>query len=312
MPRRRIRERHNSLFEVGLWPLSLFSIAVILAPIARTDYWTDWLATSLRSAGITGINDIESKIVGGSIALGFGIAGAILAHRSKLSRQVDRDSEIQLLGPKALFLRPYFSDKKFLFPNPFYSYWSCGISLEPIYMPPEEFVGRILEPYVSVMEIGGDPKFISGGKIYSPDDCWRESFIQAVERATFVVIMPMLGFDPKTRKALGEATIWELRYLVESENIHRTIVLMPKVPPLRRKYARQSWERARLAAASFGLTLPEYKRNGAIILFRRKLGIWEVAVDFIGTESRRASFAVGLVEAVEGLAAKNGFALHNR
>jgi hypothetical protein len=312
MPKNKIKNRRGSLFGIGPWSALFYILVAVLAPIVRSESWEHSLAEKLKSIGLMRIGDLWLGIFANSVVFAIGILAAMLGYREKISRQAERDAEIHLSGPKALFLRPFFIDKRFGVPNPFYSHLSGGIGPDAMFIKPEEFVGRVLEPYIIVMEIGGGRESVSGGRIYSSDDHWRESFAQAVEGAAVIVVLPMLGLNAKAGRILGEATIWEMRYLVESKNISRTIVVMPKVHWARRKYARQSWERARIATSSFGLFLPEYREQGAVMLFVKVLDAWKVERDFGGMKNGRYSLAAGLIEAVEWLSVKNNFALLKR
>jgi hypothetical protein len=58
---------------------------------------------------------------------------------------------------------------------------------------------------------------------------------------------------------------WELRYLVDRGLLRRALLIM--LPAHCDPEARDRWEGARTAAASFGLALPPYDANGAFVRF---------------------------------------------
>jgi hypothetical protein len=253
------------------------------------------------------------------IFIGFGsllaalMGWLIIRHKRKL--QWLRNKELLLPGPKALFLRPFFSDKGIKFLNPFYSGWSTalsGVSIDLGFLGPEEFVGRVLEPFMNVVQVGGSPATIGNATLSISDEDWKPLVIEAVHSASIIVILPVLRQEKKTGRTSGESTIWELRYLVDSCRMMQTIVVMPSVSWYRRRTTREGWERARSKAAEFGLNLPVYERKGAVLTFERKGSTWQVVNSFGQAVCLRRKIAFGIVEAVKMFAHRESFSLLDR
>ena len=305
----KIRERKDSRFSVGLVEVILFSIGAVPAYLGRNGAWLDWLEKGMSQIGLGGFGRLGSVSLTLAVSLAFCIPATILATRSKLRLQPLRDAETNSSGTNALYLRSFFTDTKALLPNPFYSNLSSGISLESQFIGPEEFVGRVLEPYIDVREVGGDATTVGNGRIPLLEETWQMTVVKAIRAASVIIILPSLSRDKNNGQIFGTGMIWELKYLVKSGQVSRMIAIMPKVDWLRRKSTRESWEQAREAASKFGLILPEYCNTGGIIIFEHSQGVWRPKKIFGQSKFRRKRFAIGLVEALKWQAEHNGFEL---
>lgn len=308
MPKRqgrtKIKERTDSRFSIGIVEVLLCLIGVVVAVGGRTGMWLDWAEKWVSRPG--------AWILPVVVAIPLLSSAAHFARRSKSRLQPFRDLEATMDGTHALFLRPFFSDTKVGIPNPFFSaIWSGGFSIEPPELGPEEFVGRVLEPYINVREVGGATT-IGNGRIPVSSEKWQEDVIKAANKASVTIILPLLGQDKKAGQDLGESTLWELSYLVKTGLISRAMIIMPKVEWRGRKSVRDSWERARAKALGFGMLLPEYSKDGGVLTFEHDHVAWRPAQIFGQNISGRKSLAVGLVEAIKWQAEHHGFELSTR
>jgi hypothetical protein len=287
-----------------------------LAQITRRPAWTDWLGSEI---GLGNLNPNAFKVI--LICFAVLVAGLMgwLTTRHKKRLQALRNTEILLPGPKALFLRPYFSDKGIKLPNPFYSVWSTalsGISINAGFLGPEEFVGRVLEPFINVVQVGGNPATIGNATISTPEKDWKPLVIKAIGDASIIIILPVLREDNETARAssesTGKSTIEELGFLVDLKRMRKTIVIMPNAIWYRRRTIGKGWERARSKAAEFGVNLPAYENKGAVLIFEPIGGNWQVANSFGRRICARRKIAVGIVEAVMWLASREPFILLDR
>lgn len=242
------------------------------------------------------------------------VPGQLLAKRNVLRSQSLRDAEAHAPGPKALFLRSFFTDKKVHLLSPFFSRWAAagGTEVRPPVLLPEEFVGRVLEPYINVVEIKGRDKTIAPGQITTTDVEWKTTVARTIPSASVVVILPAMGKKKRKDEERGHGTVWELEHLMRSGYMDRTIAIMPVTIWVRRRSVRQSWERIRQEMSDKGLVLPEYNRRGSVITFELKDNVWRPARIFGQTGSSRKRLAIGLVEAVEWEARIHKFELLSR
>jgi hypothetical protein len=307
----KIRERKASRVGPGGAASGLMLIAGVLAPLLWSESNRLWFNQQVRSVGIGWFGGYAWLVPAG-VALLCGIAAAILADRHKRRLQPLRDSEVSLEGPHALYLRPYFTDTGTPLLNPFYSAWSGGLSLEAYALNPEQFVGRVLEPYINVREVGGNPSTVANSRILIPYDAWQDAVKEAIHAAAVIVMMPLMLPDRNTGIMRGEATIWELQYIVESGLLDRTIVLMPHVPWGARKRTRGAWERTRNRVAEFGLELPAYREQGDVLVFSHADEAWRMEKLFSPALPARKQVAAGLVEALRWTSERCGFALLDR
>lgn len=238
--------------------------------------------------------------------------GAAVARAHKESLQELRDREIVADGPVALFLRPFYSDRRLRFPSPFWD-GSQNISHEFHTLTPSEYVGRVLEPYIIVRQFGGSPETFANARLWAPvvGAAWKDALQREVAEAAIVIIIPMLGRLTRRSEPRGTATLWELGYLLDGA-LDRTVVVMPTTTWFHRVAVRRSWERARAHASSLGLELPRYDKHGDVMTFARVRGAWTIDRYFGQPCGPTNHLAVGLVDAVNWLAKRHGFALVSR
>ncbi|MFL5384587.1 MAG: hypothetical protein ACJ8GN_18855 [Longimicrobiaceae bacterium] len=307
----KIRERKETRFEPGALAGVLLLIVTVLMPLAGSGFVLSWVSRQVQANGLGSPNQFESMLIVAVPTLAIGVGAVVAAFRHKRALQPLRDSEAALEGPYALFLRAYYSDYHSVFPNPFLSASSGGVFRDSVVLGPEEFVARVLEPFIDVREVGGSPSTIGSARITTADEEWQPAVVKAIHGASVIVVLPLMKQDRKGATR-GEAMIWELRYLVESGLMDRTIVLMPGVPWVVRWKMREAWERSRLRVAGFGLELPQYDGRGGIWAFVRSGQTWRPEKSFAPVASSQKRLAAGLVEALLWMSGRFEFPLLDR
>lgn len=294
--RKMLRERQASRFSRGPMASLLFAVGAIPVTFA------------LRTSEDAG------RVVAMVLALLLILPAVIMAQRHKQQLQALRDQDIRVGGPVALYLRPFFIDKYLRLPNP-YRTWAGG-SWSPDSMPilATELIGRVLEPYINVRQLGGGPETLANTRVPVPPlgDEWKRTVKDQIEAASVAIVIPLLGRDKKPGELHGQAMLWELEWLVNSGAMARTVVMMPSVVWVNRRRVRNGWELGRTMLRELGLILPPYTKRGDVMTFARDGDCWRVAASFGGTGRAVNRIAVGLVEAVQSLARHHGFALLDR
>lgn len=280
-----------------------------LSPLLWFEGNRNWFNEQLRRAGIGWFGSSPWMILA-AVAVVSVASAIIMGDRHKRRLQPFRDAEVSLDVPHALFLRPYFTDTGVQLVN--HSAWSAGLSLDAYPLNPEQFVGRVLEPYLDVREVGGSPSTIGNARIVVPYDEWQGAVKAAIHAASVIVVLPLMMPDHDTDTMRGEATIWELRYLAESGLLLQTIVLMPHVVWGARRRTREAWERTRVRVADFGLELPAYAEEGGALVFSDADGAWRMKQRFAPEVPARKRVAAGLIEALQWISERSGFSLMQR
>ncbi len=306
--RTKIKERRDSRFSIGMIEALLLLIATIAAPVVRTNIWRDWAEKWVGRPGAWVLSVV--------VLIAFIWPASILARRTKGRLQPLRDADAALGGTNALFLRPFFTDTKVRITNPFYSIGTSGVTIEPAGLGPEEFVGRVLEPYINVREVGGEAP-IGNGRVPVPPEKWQDTVIKVAGEASVIIIIPLLWKDEKTGQEYGEGTFWELKYLARTGLMSRAIALMPKVDWRSQKSVNVGWERFRASVAEFGVLLPEYNDDGCAMIFEETSGVWRPAEIFdqdsdIFDPFELKRLAFNLVEALKRQAERHDFELSIR
>jgi hypothetical protein len=235
----------------------------------------------------------------------------IIARRYKIAAQSRRDEGGQASVHRALFLRPFFSDRKLKFYNPFFREWLP----EPRSLLSQEFIGRILEPYIDVVQFGGSHKEVANARVAVPrgEPDWWPLFEHQVAQASAIIVVP-LQRKSGTRSIEGMATILEMKYLLASRALERAIVVMP---PMRGHgwldmWLEDSWELARAKMSELRLELPRYSLYGDVMVFECVVGDWKMAASFCEGREDEHRLAFGVVEAMKWLARRHRFELLDR
>jgi len=296
----KIEQASSSLFRPGNVALALVMIAIFLEPLSRTNLWTDWLATICFA--LFGFKPTHDLLFGlsGLAAYIIGFYGISLSNKYKINSQPLRDRTIYESTSYAVFLRPFFTDKLIKFPNPHYRVTGGMFSLEQPSLGAEEFVGRLLEPYIDVVEIGGVADSIGPARLYGNESNWQLLFQKYCHDADVVILLPLLDSQKADGHQPGSQTMWELHQLKLMHKLDRTIILMPKSNFLSRNWLRPAWERARTHAAEFSVVLPKYDSAGGIYAARSDNSQYDLSRRFTGGYRwlyREWRFAGGLVEA---------------
>ncbi len=294
--KRTIRKVRGSLFGGG-WVYGL---------VGTVGYWL-WYALLYGGQFRNGL-----MWLGGVV----GILGASVAQvfweRHKLRLQKTRDRATDSPGPFALYLRPFFSDSTFLLPNPFA--WNVSVSMGfELLLPghlglgPEEFVGRVLEPFIRVRQVGGSSSTVGNARAYVGDDAWGDVVKEWVAQASVIIILPVVLEDATTEQVHGRATIWELEYLVRSGRLSHTVVIMPPVQSSKKSNSTaEGWGRAQAIAATFDLILPDYDARGGFMTFHQSGDLW-LRCEWFPGRFRQQAMGIGLIKAVHSLAKRHGF-----
>jgi uncharacterized integral membrane protein len=310
----KVRGRGDTRFGVGTWS-QLLAIPLYFLLVAAAA-GSAGLLKSLRYWAGDWTWPFIVVIFGGAFLCA--CIGARLGASDKRKTQTLRDAEATMSGSRALYLRTFFSDTKIQFPNPYVDQ-AFGVSfdlttLDGEMLPAEVFVGRVLEPFLNVVQVGGSPATIGPGRIYTSDAEWQDAVRPAVLEADVIVILPIMGLDRKTKRLAGRATIWEMEHLVRSGRIERAVVIMP--PRLSIMWfpsrVRDGWERARALAAEFALYLPASQRRGGVFIFHEWNGDWLPTEIVIRTKRKRERLAAALQEAVKRQAIRHRFQLLER
>jgi hypothetical protein len=306
MKKRRIKilERNDSRYNPGWLAVILILIGTISSILLRQESGRDWVNRKIIEIGLGdfgGYGGWITVVIAGSIFM----LGVVLASHNKKKLQKLRDVEAVLdydedenIADRALYLRPFFTDSKIGLQNPFYSRWSGGVSSEPPGLGPEEFIGRVLEPYINVREVEGSDKTIGLGRLrISDSERWQSVVIRSIMEAPLIIVLPSLSQPKNNKEISGLSTMWELKQLVELNRLDSTIAIMPNSDWFHRKTIRKNWEEACSKGKEFGLVLPEYSKKGCIIIFEHKNKIWQPLKIFGQSGTSQKRLARGLVEA---------------
>lgn len=224
-----------------------------------------------------------------------------------------RDAEVALPGHTALYLRTFYSDKRVVILNPYYSVWSGALLgplahvFEPASFGPETFVARVLEPYIHVRQVeGGDT--VSGPRFVATNLNWQSVVTAAAEDAEFIVVLPLISQEGETLH--GKATLWEIGHLIDSDKMERAAVLMPPGFLFRTNAFKRNWQLAQQHAREHDLHLPDYDPRGCVLTFKRTPDGWREAARY-GDKGggKRKRFAQGLLDALQANANRLGIAL---
>lgn len=298
----KIRERKDSRYKIEILEIVLFFLGFIpILTLSRSSSNREWFNKELILIGVGdlwGYGSWIPIIIGVSLCL----LALRLAKNNKIKLQPLRDNEATLNIPQALYLRPFFTDLKTSFPNPFHSTintaLSANISMEPKVLGAEEFLGRVLEPYINVREVEGSNETIGLGRVrVSAIERWQSVVIKTIMEAPLIIVLPLLSQLKKSNELSGVSTMWELEQLVKLDRIDCTIAIMPNSDWRDRKLIRESWENARSKASEFGLILPEYYKKGCVIIFERKDNDWQPLEVFGKAGFGQKRLARGLIEA---------------
>ena len=234
---------------------------------------------------------------------------AVVSDRNKKRLQAIRDREGLADSTYLLFLRPFFSDTALLQPNPFYSAWSQGVTVDGPGLRPGELVGSIVEPLIAVREAAGSHAVVGNARLSFATDEWQVEIRKQIDAAAVILLRPLLRRAKRTGTVQGQATVWEIGYLVESGRMERTLVMMPMAPLLTGRRMREMWEHARERAVDAGLELPAYDPAGGVFAFAPAEGVWRVARRFQPGSSRKTRFGAALLAGVHAMATRHGVRL---
>lgn len=198
-----------------------------------------------------------------------------------------------------VFLRPFHIDATVKIANPFFRFWS-GNYEEAFSLFPGEYIGRVLEPYCRVIEIGGADTSVGSNRIHGGDAHWQEIFATTIGQAAFFVIMPLL-FERKG--SCGQATLWELSELKAASRLDRVVVFMPRAPRFRQSSIPEAWQRARKIAHGNGIALPAFTHRGGVFTLSPQASGWCANADSAVGPYRERSLAAGLIAAVQAVTA---------
>jgi hypothetical protein len=309
--RRRLLEADDSGFpapvRAGVMFVGLF---IALHVIPRSRDLAEWIATVLTPL-------LGFRLERGTVNIVLVLAALVVllvwyaVHASARLRasQAVRDRQDIGAQPFALYLRPFESDAAITLQNPHYSHIASIVLSEENRIGPEEFVGRVLEAYIHVIQIGGDPIRAGATRVYAGEHDWRERFFDLSRKASVLIVSPLLFPNRSGGPMKGGETLWELAFLAQSGLLERTLLLMPRVRWWRRRRVRDAWTRAADELALGDLRIPAYRARGGVFAATRDTTGWTFSIDHPVGRLGRRQLALALVEATENLAAKLGFLL---
>ncbi len=295
----KVEEANNSAFNIGCLAPFLFLPGFLFFIWFRDTSSRKWLNNELVELGIGDFNGYAALILLIGIPLLTCIPATLLARRSKIKSQQLRNNKIDLEKIHALYLRPYYTDSNISIPNPFYSMWSGGVSLETPALNPEEFVARVLERHLNIYAFGGNNKTVGMGRATAPNLDWQFGVTESIKKACFIVIFPYLSQLPNSNQISGLSTLWELNQVANLGKLDRTIAIMPCHYWYNRKKIRDNWEKTCEKALEFGVILPKYNNKGCMVTFEYKDELWK-PLKIFGDDGiyRQKRLARGLIEAL--------------
>jgi hypothetical protein len=148
---------------------------------------------------------------------------------------------------RAVLLRPLTATRALMVPAP-------GV---PGAVTLEMALSDALAPEVTLLYVGGSPHPSGADWMIATSDTssWQTAVETVLGARDIGLMVP--GYTPGMQ--------WELRYLIERGLLVRSLLIM--LPAQCDPEARDRWEGARAAAASFGLALPPYEAGGAFLRF---------------------------------------------
>jgi hypothetical protein len=161
---------------------------IALHVVPRSRDLTEWIATVL--APLLGF-----RLEHGAVNIFLVVAALLVllvwyavntSARLRASQAV-RDRQDIGAQPFALYLRPFESDAAITLQNPHYSHIASIVLSEESRVGPEEFVGRVLEAYIHVVQIGGDPIRAGATRVNAGEQDWRDRFVDLSRKASVLI-----------------------------------------------------------------------------------------------------------------------------
>jgi hypothetical protein len=117
--------------------------------------------------------------------------------------------------PYSLYLRPFVSTDR-LMAQAFRS----GMTV-PVHLDVETVLARSLRDRAPLIGLGQPGEMDEGiARVMTPEDHWRDAVLALARTAEFIVMLPLSR----------PSTTWELKRIVESGLVGRTLFIMPEVP----------------------------------------------------------------------------------
>lgn len=193
--------------------------------------------------------------------------GTLMENRTQRADTIARQLKNGESAPSfACYLRPFDTTGRLLVRNAAKILGSGWDMSKPDYVELETLLADITAEWeTELVAIGRPDEHVGAGRIAVTDEEWKELAALLVRHAGVIYMVP----------GSTEGTLWEMRHLLERGSLGRTIFVMPpanaRVPVLASTSAlpiSEAWERARTAAAEFGLTLPAYSVDGKFLILR--------------------------------------------
>ena len=137
------------------------------------------------------------------------------AHAAALVRAVVEGRKV---GSYALYLRPFISTNRLMahaLPA------DIGAGQVPVHLDVETVLTRSLRDTVPLVGLGRTGELDEGvARVVTTDDDWRKTVLALASNAEFIVMLPLSR----------PSTTWELKQIVESHQLHKTMFIMPEFP----------------------------------------------------------------------------------
>lgn len=163
-----------------------------------------------------------------------------------------------------LFLRPFITIQKIKVNNPEFPhnfllqlFHHSESEPQPAHLNFEFILARLLEiaSNSKIYALGGALKEPSPGRVFMPDEHWKENFELFANTAYSIIVIP--GYTL--------STIWEIEWLKANFMLGKTIFIMPGHINIDESFnVKQYWTKTTKSLNKIGLELPEYKYEGLI------------------------------------------------
>lgn len=124
----------------------------------------------------------------------------------------------------------------------------------------ERLLAEAMEDTAPLVALGQPGEHYGAGRLTSSDQDWKDKVISLANAAKYIVILP----------AHNEGTLWEVGWLKSSDNLARTMFVMPPLPDRNNFDLGSFWNKTVQEIMNrHQLALPEYRDGGALFRFNR-------------------------------------------
>ncbi|CUS33135.1 membrane hypothetical protein [Candidatus Nitrospira nitrosa] len=163
-----------------------------------------------------------------------------------------QDSSLTTKTSFVLFLRPFSSTGQLQAPSLFASPFSLRINTYEL----EDYFASALKNIGPMVALGKPGENVGAGRVYVAEEDWHNKFILLARTASVILILP----------SSRAGTLWEISWLKSNGMFRKCIYVMPP-EKTRTQYWVNLWQEATTELSKEGITLPEYKKKGALFTF---------------------------------------------